>query len=100
SQEALDAAAGHVLEVARNSREGTRRPRSAGEGVDLAVRLRPNLGARSLDVGAAVGGVVELVRPDGIVEALGVAAGLVVVVVRVVEGDGGDGVDLGAEEAE
>ncbi len=49
---------------------------------------------------AAVGRVVELVRPDGIGEGFRVAARLVVVVGRVVEGDGGDGVDLCTQKPE
>ena len=48
----------------------------------------------------AVGGVVELVCPDGVVERLGVAFGLVVVVVWVLEGDGGDGADVGSQQAQ
>jgi hypothetical protein len=39
-------------------------------------------------VGLTVGDVVELIRPDGVWERLGVSGGLVVVVLGVVEGDG------------
>lgn len=47
-------------------------------------------------MGAAVGRVVELVGPDGVIEALGVASSLVVVVLGVVERHGRDGVHFGA----
>ncbi|KAJ0162558.1 hypothetical protein CTA2_4379, partial [Colletotrichum tanaceti] len=97
-EERLDAAAADVLEVPRDAGERARGARGAGEGVDAAARLLPDLGPRGLDVGAAVGRVVELVRPDGVVEPLGVAPRLVVVVVRVLERHGGHGVDLGAQQ--
>jgi hypothetical protein len=99
-QEALDAATRHILEVPGDAGERARRASRAGKSVDLALGLSPDLGPRRLDMGAAVGRVVELVGPDGVVEALGVAARLVVVVLRVVEGDGWDRVDLGAEQPE
>ena len=40
------------------------RARSAGEAVDPALHLLPQFLRRALDMGFAVGGVVELVSPD------------------------------------
>jgi hypothetical protein len=97
-EEALDAAVADVLEVAGYAGKRAAGTCCASESVDLATGLVPDLRASGLNVRLAVGGVVELVGPDGVVEALGVALGLVVVVLRVVEGDGGDGVDFSAEE--
>ena len=95
----FDAAARGGFEVARHARQGAARAGGAGEGVEVAGGLVPDFRAGGLEVGAPVGDVVELVRPDRVWGALGVAFGLVVVVFRVVEGDGGDGEDFGAEEA-
>ena len=39
-------------------------PGSAGEAVDLTAGLLPQLLGRAFDVCAAVGGIVELPRPD------------------------------------
>lgn len=104
---AAHAAARGLLQIPRDARERAGRARGAREGVDGAGRLRPDLGARRLDVRAAVRRVVELVRPHRlrrvarlVPQALGVPPRLVVVVVRVVEGDGGHGVHRGAEEAQ
>ncbi len=106
-EEALDAAGRGLLQVPRDAGEGAGRAGGAGEGVDAALCLRPDLRARGLDVRAAVRRVVELVRPHGVAaprrllaQALRVAPRLVVVVVRVVEGHGRHGIHLGPEQAE
>lgn len=88
-EDALGAAVGDFFEVAGDAGEGAACARGAGEGVDAPGELRPDFGAGGLDVGAAVGGVVELVGPDGVGEGGGVALGLVVVVLGVLEGDCG-----------
>lgn len=50
-----------------------------------------------MDMRGSVGGIIELIGPDCVVEGLGVAAGLVVVVLGVVECDGCGGVSGGRE---
>src|SRR5262245_56830438 len=103
-QERLDASARDVLEVSGRAGEGAGSTCGACESIDRAVRLVPDLGTCSLDVCAAIGCVVELVGPHGSAgsllsnEPLGVPLGLVVVVLRVVECDGGHRVHLGAEQ--
>lgn len=97
-KEALDAAAGDVLEISRRASKSPSSAGRAGEGVHLAARLRPYLGPRRLDVRAAVGRVVELVRPDGVVQGLGMPLRLVVVVLRVVKRHGRHGIHLGAQQ--
>jgi hypothetical protein len=47
-----------------------------------------------------ISGVVELVRPDGVVERVGIASGLMVVVLGVLESHGRHGTDVCAEQAE
>lgn len=96
SQEDLGLAVALLLQVPGNTAQGTASACGAGESVDLAVQLLPDLGSSGLDMGTAVGGVVELVGPDGVLEALGMAGSLVVVVLGVVERHGGDGVHFGA----
>ncbi len=101
SKPALHAPFALLLQVARGARQRASGAGSGDEAIELAaVGLLPDLRAGRLDVRLAVGGVVELVGPDGVVEALGVPLGLVVVVLRVVERDGGHRVNLGAEHAE
>ncbi|EFY98819.2 hypothetical protein MAA_05958 [Metarhizium robertsii ARSEF 23] len=90
----------HVLQVPRDAGESARRARRARERVHAPRRLGPDLRPRRLNVCAPVGRVVKLVRPDSVVEGLGVPPRLVVVVVRVVKGHGRHGVHLGAEEAQ
>lgn len=63
---ALCAAVRDFFEVAGDAGEGATSAGGAGEGVELARELGPELGAGCLDVGAPVGGVVELVGPDGV----------------------------------
>lgn len=99
-QVGLHTAVGDRFEVSRDAAEGSRRAGGAGEGVDPAGGLVPDLRAGGFEVGAPVGHVVELVGPDGVGDGGGVAAGLVVVVVRMVVGDGGDRVDGRAQEPE
>lgn len=100
SQEALDPAIADGLQVSRDTCQGTGRSRGASEGVDLSLRLGPNLWTGGLDVRLTVGRVVELVRPDGVIERLRVSSGLVVVVLWVVERHCGDWVHLRAQQAE
>jgi hypothetical protein len=47
-----------------------------------------------------VGGVIELICPDSILQPLGMSLGLMVVVLGVVEGDSWYGVDLRAQETQ
>lgn len=49
---------------------------------------------------AAIGRVIELIRPHRVLELLSVALGLVVVVLGVVKGNRGDREDLGSEKTE
>lgn len=85
-----------LLQEPSNSSKGTTSAGGASETIDLTLQLLPDLGSSGLDMGLTVGGVVELVGPDGVVEGFGVAGGLVVVVLGVVECHGGDWVHLGA----
>ena len=98
-KEALDTAVADGLQVAGDASNGASGATGTGKSIDVAARLVPNLGTSRLDMRTAVGNVVKLVRPDGIVEALGVSLGLVVVVLGVVKGDSGHRIDLGSEEA-
>ena len=66
----------------------------------LAVELVIYLGPGGLVVREAVGRVVKLVCPDGVRDGLCEARGLVVVVHRVGEGNGGHGTDIGTQHAE
>lgn len=76
-------------QVPRHASQGPAGTGGADESIQLAtVSLVPDLRPSRGDVGTTVGSVVELVCPDGIVERFGVSAGLVVVVLRVVECDG------------
>lgn len=84
------------LQEPSNSGKSTTSTGGASETIDLTLQLLPDLGSSGLDMGLTIGRVVELVSPDGVVESLGVAGGLVVVVLRVVKGHGGDWVHLGA----
>ena len=66
----------HDVRVALLERDADAGERAAGadrgdEAVDLAVGLAPDLGPGALDVGLAVGGIVELVGPDRAVRLLG-----------------------------
>lgn len=98
--DALDAAVADGLEVSRDAGNGTSSTAGASKGIDVTTSLIPDLGAGGLDVGAAIGDVVELISPDSVVEALGVAASLVVVVLWVLKGDGRHGVDFGTEQSQ
>ncbi len=78
-------------------------PTARDEAVDPAVGLAPDLGPGALDVGLAVGDVVELVGPDRAVrllggELLGEPAGIAHVVVGVLVGHGRHQDQLGAAE--
>jgi hypothetical protein len=97
---ALGAAVGDFLQVAGDAGKGASGSRGAGKSIQHAAGLRPQLRPGGFDVSAAVRGVVELVCPDCVLEAFGVTLCLVVVVLRVLEGDGGDRVDFCAEETE
>lgn len=85
-----------LLQEPSNSSKSTTSTGGASETIDFTLQLLPDLGSSGLDMGLTVGGVVELVGPDGVVEGLGMAGGLVVVVLGVVECHGGDWVHLGA----
>ena len=93
----LSLAIAFLLEVPPNAGKGAARPSRSDERVDLAARLRPNLGAGGAIVRVRVGGVVELVRPDRARRGPRKVARLVVVVLRVFVGDRGDGAHVGAE---
>lgn len=83
-----------LLEIAGYAGKGAAGASGAGEPVEGAAELRPEFGTGGLDVGAPVGGVVELVGPDCVTEGFGVAFGFVVVVFGVFVGDclgGGEG---------
>ena len=71
-------------------------------GTDEAIqtcltRLCPNFRTRSENVCLAVGDIVELVRPDGVLELLSVTRCLVVVVLWVSEWDSGNRVHLSSQ---
>ena len=55
------------LEAVGDAAQRAARADRGHEAVDLAVGIGPDLLGRGLDVGAAVGGVVPLVGPDGAV---------------------------------
>lgn len=63
----FDAVGGDVFEEAGDAGEGASSAGGAGESVDFPAGLVPYLRAGGLDVGASVGGVIELVGPDGVV---------------------------------
>ena len=78
-----------LRQVARDTRQCPTRTCSADERVQLApVGLRPDFRPGRSNVSPTIGGVVELIGPDGVVEGFGVSTGLVVVVLRIVECDG------------
>ena len=89
-----------LLQIPPHARERAARARRGDERIDSATRLRPNLGARRAVVRVRVGGVVELVRPDGAARRARVVPRLVVVVARVVVGHRGHGPHVGAEHAQ
>ena len=81
-----------LLQRDADPREGAAGADRAGEAVDLAVGLGPDLGAGRLVMAAPVGEIVELVGPDRAVrllggDLLGEAAGIAHVVHRVGVGD-------------
>lgn len=96
---ALHAAVGGFLKVSGYAGNGTCCSGGAGESVKLAIGLGPDFRTGSLDMRLAVGSVVELVCPDGVVEGGGVAGGLVVVVLRVLEGYRWHRTDVCAQQA-
>ena len=48
-----------------NAGQRAARTNGADETVNAAIGLLPDFGARGLRMGAAIGGVVELIGPDG-----------------------------------
>lgn len=85
------------FEVTGDASEGTACAGGADKAVDAARELGPDFGSRGFDVCETVGGVVELVGPDGVGDACSMRGGLVVVVFGVLEGDyvgGGVGGEL------
>ncbi len=60
------------LERHRYAAQRAARADRADEAIDLAAGLFPDFRTGAFDVGAAVGGVVELVGPDGAVRQLGI----------------------------
>lgn len=99
-EDTLDAAFTDGLEVSCDACNSTASTTGACESINVAASLVPDLGTRCLNMCATVGNVVELVGPHGVVEFLGVSLGLVVVVVRVLESDSRDRVDLGTEQSQ
>ena len=89
-----------LLQIPAHARERAARAGSGDERVDGAGRLRPDLRARRAVVRVRVGGVVELVGPDGATRGARKVARLVVVVPRVVVGHRGHGAHVGAEHAQ
>src|SRR6185312_13182676 len=111
ADEFVEAAAGRVGEHAahriaprfeelRNARNRTAGARRGDERIDASVRLLPDLGARRLDVRAAIRGVVELIGPDGVAERCGDALRDLLVLIGIAVGKGGDLVDFGTEHLE
>src|SRR5690606_28586156 len=94
-----------VLQVLADAGERAARADGAREAVDRAVRLRPDLGTRALDVAAAVRRVVPLIGVQHAVrlgrrELLGRAFRGMDVVVRIAERHGRYLADLGAAQPE
>lgn len=88
-EEALDPTLALVLEVPRHARKRTSGTCGASKGVEVtAPSLCPDLRARRVDVCLAIGDVVELVRPHGVLERGGVPGSLVVIVLGIIECDG------------
>lgn len=94
-KETLHAAIAGGLEVPCDTSKSASCSGSTCERIDLSISLSPDLGSSGLNVGLAVGGVVELVRPYGIFQRLGMSARLVVVILRVVKCNSGHRIDLG-----
>src|SRR6185503_7860330 len=82
-----------------NAGKGAAGPDGAGEAVDAAFGLLPDLGAGAAVVAVAVGGVVPLVGPER-PELFRHALGDVHVVVRVLVGDGGHFAQLRPAQAQ
>ena len=92
-----------LLQRARHAAQGAAAAHRAGEAVDLAVGLVPDLGAGGAVVAVAVGGVVELVGPDRAVrllggEFLGERAGVAHVVAGIGVGHGRHQPEVGAAQ--
>lgn len=98
-QERLDSPVRLLLQVPGHTSQSSSRARGASESIDLASSLVPDLGAGGLNVCLAIGDVVKLVCPHGVVQALGVPLCLVVVVLRVLEGDGRNGIDFSTQQS-
>ena len=82
----LDTAVGLLRKVAGDTGQRTACAGRANECIEFAaVGLFPDFRAGGEDMRIAVGGVVELVGPYGVVERVGVPLRLVVVVLRVVK---------------
>ena len=89
-----------LLEVARHAAERAAGASRAGERVDAAVRLVPDLGAGGGVVRVAVRGVVELVAADGALDFRGNARRELLVVIVVGVRDGLHDLHFGAERAQ
>jgi len=87
---------GLFFQVPGNTSQSTASAGRTSESVYLAIQLLPDLGTRRLDVSTTVGSVIELISPHCVLQSLSVTGSLVVVVLRVVEGNGWHGVNLGA----
>ena len=89
SQPALNPSITLLFQESSGSRQCSSGSRGTDKRIELAaVGLLPDLGTGRGDVSTSVGGIVELVCPDGIVEGFGISRSLVVVVLRVVKCDG------------
>lgn len=96
----LDATIAYGFEVSRDASDGASSATCTSESVNFTASLIPDFGTSGLDVGATISNIVELVGPDGVFEAFGVSASLVVVVFRILKGDGRHGIDFGAEQSQ
>lgn len=97
-KEALHSSVALLLQVAGDAGKRSSRACRTSESINLAFGLVPDFGPGALDMRLAVGDIVELIRPNGIFQAVCMSLGLVVVVLRVVEGDGRDGVHFCTEQ--
>src|SRR5438874_7550512 len=88
------------LEVLRDARERAAGAGGGDEGIDAAVGLSPDLGARGARMSIAVGGVVELVGPDRVRERGGQPLRDLLVLVGIAVGNRGHLVNLGTQHLE
>lgn len=88
------------LQTQADASDRPARPRRAGEAIDPLVHLPPQLFGGTDDVRVAIGGVVELVRPDRARRLLGDAPRRVHEMTRVGKGGGGHEHEFGTQRAQ